>query len=35
MVGLLLIQGVAQVIRQVLILRGKAPGNTPDHGEVL
>lgn len=35
MVGLLLIQGVAQVIRQVLILRGKAPGNSPDHGEVL
>ncbi|NIC05156.1 TRAP transporter small permease subunit [Billgrantia bachuensis] len=35
MMALLLLQGVAQVIRQVLILRGKAPGNTPDHDEVV
>ncbi|PMR71971.1 TRAP transporter small permease subunit [Billgrantia endophytica] len=35
MVLLLLIQGVAQAIRQVLILRGKLPGNTHDHGEAL
>ncbi|WP_104202983.1 TRAP transporter small permease subunit [Billgrantia saliphila] len=35
MMALLLLQGVAQVIRQVLILRGEAPGNTPDHDEVL
>lgn len=33
MMVLLMLQGVAQVIRQVLILRGKAPGNTPDHDE--
>ncbi|MGR4070350.1 TRAP transporter small permease subunit [Halomonas sp. LR3S48] len=35
MMALLLLQGVAQVMRQVLILRGKAPGNTPDHDEVI
>ncbi|WP_111414859.1 TRAP transporter small permease subunit [Billgrantia lactosivorans] len=35
MMALLLLQGVAQVIRQVLILRGRAPGNTPDHDEVI
>lgn len=35
MMALLMLQGVAQVIRQVLILRGKAPGNTPDHDEVV
>lgn len=35
MMALLLLQGVAQVIRQVLILRGQAPGNTPDHDEVV
>lgn len=36
MVALLLLQGVAQVIRQVLILRGQAPNDTtPDHPEVL
>ncbi|MFW3614928.1 TRAP transporter small permease subunit [Billgrantia antri] len=33
MMLLLMLQGVAQVMRQVLILRGKAPGNTPDHDE--
>ncbi|WP_445158740.1 TRAP transporter small permease subunit [Halomonas sp. E14] len=35
MMALLLLQGVAQVIRQLLILRGKAPGNTIDHDEVV
>lgn len=35
MVALLLIQAIAQVIRQVLILRGRLPGHTPDHEEVL
>ncbi len=35
MMALLMLQGLAQIIRQILILRGKAPGNTPDHDEVV
>ncbi|KAA0010848.1 TRAP transporter small permease subunit [Billgrantia pellis] len=35
MMALLLLQGVAQIIRQIMILRGQAPGNTPAHDEVL
>ena len=35
MMALLLIQGVAQLIRQVMILRGQAPGSEPEHREVL
>lgn len=35
MVVLLLIQAIAQVIRQVLILRGRLPGHTPSHEEAL
>ncbi|MCG6656560.1 TRAP transporter small permease subunit [Halomonas campisalis] len=35
MMALLLIQGVAQLIRQAMILRGQAPGNDPEHREVL
>lgn len=34
MMALLLLQGIAEVIRQVLILRGHAPGTQPQHDEV-
>ncbi|MFY0992762.1 TRAP transporter small permease subunit [Halomonas sp. C05BenzN] len=35
MVALLMIQAIAQVLRQTLILRGRLPGHTPGHEEVL
>lgn len=35
MMALLLLQGGAQVIRQVLILRGRLPAPPPEHEEVL
>lgn len=35
MMVLLLLQGIAEVLRQVMILRGALPGDTPDHREVL
>lgn len=33
MMALLLLQGIAQLIRQALILRHRLPGHTPDHQE--
>lgn len=35
MVALLLIQALAQLIRQVLIIRGKLPSAAPEHDEVV
>jgi TRAP-type mannitol/chloroaromatic compound transport system permease small subunit len=35
MMALLLLQGIAEVLRQGMILRGVLPGNTPDHREGL
>lgn len=34
MMALLLLQGLAEVIRQILILRGHQPGTQPQHDEV-
>ena len=35
MMALLFLQGVAEVMRQILVLRGKTPGNAPQHDEVV
>ncbi|GHE21008.1 C4-dicarboxylate ABC transporter substrate-binding protein [Halomonas urumqiensis] len=35
MMALMLIQGVAQVMRQVMIIRHRMPNQTPDHEELL
>ncbi|TVP43549.1 MAG: TRAP transporter small permease subunit [Halomonas sp.] len=35
MVGLLLLQAVAQLIRQALIIRGKLPSSPPEHEELI
>ncbi|WP_290784319.1 TRAP transporter small permease subunit [Halomonas sp.] len=35
MMALLLVQGVAQLIRQVLIIRHRLPGHSPDHEELV
>ena len=34
MMALLLLQGIAEVMRQILILRGHGPGTKPQHDEV-
>ncbi len=35
MMALLLVQGIAQVIRKVLVIRHRLPGRTPDHEELV